>query len=126
MSNFYYIEFDFFFAQITLRPILFLALFILNFACNSPKPVLEEAVNRFLKKGYTQGVIEPKGLGSCGWIISVAGNVFYDPINIEDQKFIAFTLKKEAVFFKYLPLKMKNRCENLVPIQLIEIIGKEK
>ena len=91
-------------------------------SCNSTKLSSNKTDSQYQKEGYTYGVITPKDNGNCGWIISVAKNINYDPINIEDEKFIKFSSTKETVYFKFLPLRMKNRCKNASPIALMEVV----
>ena len=91
-------------------------------SCNSTKLSSNKTDSQYQKEGYTYGVITPKDNGNCGWIISVAKNINYDPINIEDEKFIKFSSSKETVYFKFLPLRMKNRCKNASPIALMEVV----
>jgi hypothetical protein len=95
-------------------------------SCSSSKSSLKINLIDTEKEGYTLGIIEPKGGGNCGWMISDIANKKYDPINIEHEKFLRFSLKKEKIYFKFLPLRMKNRCENISPIQLIEIVSYTK
>ena len=104
-----------------IKPIgLILILFMIS--CNSTKLSSNKTDSQYQKEGYTYGVITPKDNGNCGWIISVAKNINYDPINIEDEKFIKFSSSKETVYFKFLPLRMKNRCKNASPIALMEVV----
>ena len=98
-----------------------LILILLMISCNSTKLSSNKTDSQYQKEGYTYGVITPKDNGNCGWIISVAKNINYDPINIEDEKFIKFSSSKETVYFKFLPLRMKNRCKNASPIALVEV-----
>ena len=99
-----------------------LILILLMTSCNSTKLSSNKTDSQYQKEGYTYGVITPKDNGNCGWIISVAKNINYDPINIEDEKFIKFSSSKETVYFKFLPLRMKNRCKNASPIALMEVV----
>ena len=99
-----------------------LILILLMTSCNSTKLSSNKTDSQYQKEGYTYGVITPKDNGNCGWIISVAKNINYDPINIEDEKFIKFSSTKETVYFKFLPLRMKNRCKNASPIALMEVV----
>ncbi len=99
-----------------------LILILLMISCNSTKLSSNKTDSQYQKEGYTYGVITPKDNGNCGWIISVAKNINYDPINIEDEKFIKFSSSKETVYFKFLPLRMKNRCKNASPIALMEVV----
>lgn len=105
---------------------IFFLISLLIIACNSIKLGSKNTTVDYQKKGYSFGIIEPKKIDNCGWRISVSENIFYDPVNIEEEKFLPFSLKKEKIFFKFLPLRMKNRCENRAPIILIEIISYEK
>ena len=98
-----------------------LILILLIISCNSTKLSSNKTDSQYQKEGYTYGVITPKDNGNCGWIISVAKNINYDPINIEDEKFVQFSLTKESIYFKFLPLRMKNRCKNASPIALVEV-----
>lgn len=104
----------------------FLALILLSItlSCNSSKSTANKTADEYKKEGYIVGTISPKGNGNCGWIIYDAQrNQKYDPINIEDEKFARFSLKEEKIYFKFLPLRQKNRCENTSPIQLIDIVS---
>ena len=78
-----------------------LILILLMTSCNSTKLSSNKTDSQYQKEGYTYGVITPKDNGNCGWIISVAKNINYDPINIEDEKFIKFSSSKETVYFKF-------------------------
>ena len=104
------------------KPIAFI-LIILMISCNSTKSTTNKATLEYKKAGYYLGTIVPKDTGNCGWIITDSNNNNYDPINIKDEKFLSFSLKKETIYFKFLPLRMKNRCKNTSPISLIEIIS---
>ena len=82
-------------------------------------------MEEYKNQGYTLGVIEPKSGSACGWIISVDGEESkYDTINIESEEFAQFSLKKTTIFFKFLRLRMQNRCEDASPIRLSEVIEK--
>ncbi|QMU65735.1 MAG: hypothetical protein GKR88_16605 [Flavobacteriaceae bacterium] len=93
-------------------------------SCNSQKPIIKKSIEDYKKEGYILGVIEFKDITDCRWVITVdKSKLQYDPINIENKKFSHFTSsKKTSIFFKFFPLRMKNRCDGIVPIQLIEVI----
>ena len=97
---------------------VFAILFLLT-SCNSQKKTIEE----YQKEGYSAGIIEPSNSGDCKVIITM-NNTKYDPINIDEEKFAQYATQKATVFFKFLPLRMKNRCEGVSPIRLIEVIKK--
>ncbi len=111
--------------QTALKYIFLLVCLSSILACGSSKLNSKNTLNHYLEIGYTLGIIERKDSGNCRWMITISENIIYDPINIEEEKFIPFSLKKKTILFKYLPLRMKNRCENRVPIQLVEIIEYE-
>lgn len=95
---------------------------ILMVSCNCLTQTTKKNNIDYEKEGYMLGIIEPKDSGNCGWIITNDKNKLFDPINIEDEKFCGFSKKKQQVYFKFLPLKRSNRCNNATPIKLIEMI----
>lgn len=95
---------------------------LLTNSCESTKLTTNKTAVTYQKEGYLLGTIVPKDTGNCGWVITDSKNNTYDPVNIEDENFLSFSLKKETIYFKFLPLKMKNRCENTSPIALIEVV----
>lgn len=102
----------------------FLVVVFLLGSCNSQKTAVKKSVEEYIKEGYTVGTIS-QGMGDCTVVISVDElNVKYDPINIQDEEFAKLASKKGAIFFKFLPLRMKNRCKNVSPIRLIEAFEK--
>jgi|TARA_B110000908_G_scaffold99590_1_gene117612 hypothetical protein len=106
-----------------IKPIaLIFFLVLLRVSCDITKLTANKTVVTYQKEGYLLGTIIPKDTGNCGWIITDSKNNTYDPINITDQKFLSFSLKKETIYFKFLPLRMKNRCKNTSPIALVEVI----
>lgn len=99
-----------------------LLLLFITLSCNSSKSKTSKTQAEYEKEGYFLGTISPKGIGNCAWVIyDEKRNLKFDPINIEDQKFVRFSKKEEKIYFKYLPLRQKNRCDNVAPIQLTEI-----
>jgi hypothetical protein len=78
-----------------------LILIILIISCNSTKSTTNKATLEYKNAGYYLGTIVPKDTGNCGWIITDSNNNNYDPINIKDEKFISFSLKKETIYFKF-------------------------
>jgi hypothetical protein len=92
-------------------------------SCSSQKTMPEKTVQEYQQKGYTLGTIASKSTGDCPWVITVSdSNVQYDPINIDETKFATLKTKKTAFFFKFLPLRQMNRCDNTAPIQLTEVV----
>ena len=107
---------------------LYLRIFILVLfvsACNSQKTTVKKSTEEYQKEGYTLGIIEPYNSGECTARITIKElGVQYDPTNIKDEKFAEFRSEKTAIYFKFLPLRMKNRCDGVSPIRLIEVIKK--
>ena len=98
-------------------------LIFLVISCNSSKFTSNKNHEYYQKRGYSRGILLPKDTGNCGWVLSVSKNLGFDPINIEEKKFLPFSLKKQVVYFKFLPLRMKSRCKDYAPIKLIEVIS---
>ena len=101
--------------------------FLFN-ACGSQKtvpekPISNKTMEEYKAKGYTLGKLRTKKVGDCSYVIRVDGSdLEYDPVNIDDEKFSYLTSKKTSFFFKFLPLRRQNRCDNVSPIQLTEVV----
>ena len=96
-------------------------------SCKSTKQMSEKVIEEYKQKGYHIGVIEPKKNGKCNYVITIEGsNQEYDPINIESQQFSKILSKKTTIIFKYLGLRMQNRCGTLSPIRLLEVIESQE
>ncbi len=107
-----------------LSRILTIAFLSFIVSCNSSKPTTNKKNENLEKDGYSLGVIEFRNTENCNWIIyDSKKNLKYDPINIEEKKFSPFLKEKKEIYFKYLPLRMKNRCDNITPIKLIEVLS---
>jgi len=105
-----------------LRLNILILILISIISCVNSKSSLHKTISKYQKEGYSTGTIIPKDNGNCGWVITDSKNNSYDPINIEEEKFVQFSLKIEKIYFKFLPLRMKNRCKNTSPISLVEVI----
>jgi hypothetical protein len=80
-------------------------------------------MEEYQQKGYTLGTLESKKTGDCSWVIVVKdSNLQFDPVNIDEDKFVALKATKAPFFFKFLRLRRQNRCEGVSPIQLTEIV----
>jgi len=99
-----------------------LLLLLVISSCTSFKLTSDKMHEYYQKRGYSFGIMIPKDAGSCGWVLSVSKDISYDPINMKDEKFFPFSLKKQPLFFKFLPLKMNNRCKDHLPIKLTEVL----
>jgi len=103
--------------------VLFFFAFILS--CNSSKSLSKNTIEEYKKKGYVLGLIEPKKNGDCNYVITMIGSdLKYDPINIANEKFTQFLSKKNTILFTFSRLRMKNRCDNISPIRLIDVVSK--
>ena len=95
-------------------------------SCNSTKPSTATTKSKdeknFLKEGYILGEVE-KFKGQCSYIIiDQKGGVKYDPINIDHADFSVLKETNKKVYFKFHSLRMANRCVDVLPIELTEII----
>ena len=114
-----------------LKPV-YIALFVLVVSgCNSIKERSiqnpESQINKIktaelMAEGFTAGVIQKSTKKKdCLFTIIVSGQnkktYFLDPINLDEG------YKKDgvAVFFKYRPLRMMNRCEKANPVEIQEM-----
>ena len=104
-----------------LKPITFILLLIIM-SCNSSKSTTKKTAIDYEKEGYTIGTIVPMDSGNCSWVISDTENVKYDPTNIKEEKFSRFSTKEMKIYFKFLPLKQRNRCKDTSPIVLTDVI----
>lgn len=104
---------------------LFAFTLLLN-SCSGQKTISEKTIQEYQQKGYTLGTLASKKASDCTWVITVNGSKEqYDPINIDDKKFADLKTKKSGFFFKFQRLRMKNRCDNILPIKLLEITEAE-
>ncbi|WP_299761132.1 hypothetical protein [uncultured Dokdonia sp.] len=77
----------------------------------------------FDSTGYTSGVIEySQEKEDCEYTIKLKDGLYYDPINLEDG------YKKDGmtVYFKFSPLRMKNRCNKANPVSIKEMLPAKK
>lgn len=71
------------------------------------------------KEGFKKGVIIHSLVeNDCPYVISIEEtSVLIDPINLDED----FKTSQEKVWLKYRPLRMPNRCEKAVPVEITEI-----
>lgn len=87
---------------------------------------LEMVKEKMISEGFTMGTITAHKDGSgCPFTIKVDdSNIPYllDPVNIEDG------FKKDGlmVWVKYIPMRMKNRCEGANPVTVSEMKAVEQ
>lgn len=79
-----------------------------------------------LKEGYTMGTITYHKDSKCTYIITVEkSGIKFDPINIDMEAYNPFKVDGANIYFKYRPLRMKNRCTEAQPIALEAIKKRE-
>ncbi len=114
-----------------LKPV-YIALFVLVVSgCNTIKerPIQnpESQITKIKKaelipEGFTAGVIqENTKKEDCLFTILVTSNsgepLYFDPINLDE----AYKKDGIALFFKYRPLRMMNRCQRANPVEIQEM-----
>lgn len=87
------------------------------------KVVETKAMNqKLINGGYSSGTISYTNNGDCSYIIvDEKANSKFDPINMDTEKYDAFKNKSMKVYFKYRSLRRANRCNNVRPIEIIDI-----
>ena len=110
----------------------YITLFILlGVCCSSKKTSADIAAKNqissvkkaeLISKGFTPGVIqESTQKEDCIFTILVSEQnkqpYFLDPINLDE----AYKKNGLAVFFKYRPLRMMNRCQKANPVEIQEM-----
>lgn len=86
------------------------------------KTMVQNNQDDMIKDGFVVGTIKSNKGSSCPYIIiDEKRDLKYDPINLDDEKFKAFRVEEQKIYFKFTPLRRMNRCSEATPIQLIEI-----
>lgn len=111
--------------------LIYIAFFVFTISgCNSikerqiqnPKGSIKKIKTaELIPEGFTAGVIqESTKKGDCLFTILVTSkggeSLYFDPINLDE----AYKKDGIALFFKYRPLRMMNRCEKANPIEILE------
>lgn len=85
-----------------------------------------ETDNQMMDEGYNIGKIKYQENSKCEYlIVDETTNVKFDPINISEEIYTTFRKDTQKVYFKYRPLRMKNRCLEGQPIQITDIKKRE-
>lgn len=106
--------------------------FTIATSCDSAKSTVQEketntnAVKemdtKLVNEGYVAGTVKYLEKSECSYIlVDEKLDLKYDPINIDEEKFASFKTDDRKVYFKFLPLRRMNRCNEASPIQLIDI-----
>lgn len=96
---------------------MFILLFVIS--CGNSVKKLENNNVEMIADGYIKGTILFSDIeGDCVYTIQVEDNkkLLLDPINLDEN----FMKNQKKIWFKYTPLKMKNRCDKANPISLID------
>lgn len=113
--------------------ILFLAM---NSSCDSAKAAASENETetksigsmdtKYENEGYLPGMVKHQAGTKCVYvIIDEKSGLKYDPINIDEEKYMSFKKNEEKVYFKYRALRMMNRCDDAQPVELEDIKKRE-
>ena len=79
-----------------------------------------------LKDGYELGIVKIPEESDCTYIIlNETTKVNLDPINFNISDYEDFRVKDLKIYFKYRQLRMMNRCNEALPIELISILKRE-
>ena len=113
-----------------MKQLLIITIVILNtmVSCKTSKELQnkKDIENKFVEsemkeKGFTLGTLMKSDQNSvCEYVIQVNETLKYDPVNLTDE----FKLDTQEVWFKFIGLRRANRCPNISPIQITEIIKK--
>ncbi len=89
---------------------------------NQTKTIEQDMSAELLKQGYIEGIVQYREKSSCPYIIvrEETGEKF-DPINLENEKYISFRNNGEKILFKFRRLRMMNRCDEASPIELEDV-----
>ena len=78
------------------------------------------------EEGYSKGYVKKTDNTKCQFVIvNEKTNTAFDPINFEEDAFRIFKLDDEKIYYKFLPLRMPNRCNEAQPISLVDIKKRE-
>lgn len=107
-----------------------LTLLVLMFftSCDSSRKVIndedasKEKDETYVSKGFSMGTIKYIANSKCNWIIiEEKTKVKLDPINIGDTNFKTFLINDSDIYFKYRPLRRMNRCNDALPVEVVDI-----
>ena len=81
-----------------------------------------EMNEKLIAEGYKLGIIKHLPKSKCDYIvIDESTNARFDPINFNEEKFVDYKSDTLKIYYKARYLRMKNRCTEAQPIQLIDI-----
>lgn len=102
---------------------------LMSSSCSSSKNVISEEPkqisNEVPKEEFIKGqIVSFDGEGDCAYAIKTIGEGFeyLDPLNLDDK----YKIDGQQIWFKYRGLRRENRCENARPVEIIEIMIREK
>lgn len=113
-----------------MKYLLLIIILVIMTSCKTSRELhdKENIENNFIasemkENGFMLGIIAKSDEDSnCEYIIHVNEEIQYDPINLSDE----FKTHNLEVWFKFIGLRRVNRCPNVSPIRIIEMIKKQK
>ena len=97
------------------KSIIFSILILVLVSCNCNKKTVV-AETKKLENGFKKAVVYKTNLEPCSYKLQV-NETFFDPINLKED----FKKDKLKVWVKYSKSRMKNRCSDLLPINIQEM-----
>ena len=87
---------------------------------------INDMKSQLIADGYVAGTIKYQSESKCPYvIIDDSTQLKYDPINLDEEKYMRFKKDAEKVYFKYRPLRMMNRCNEAQPVELEDLKKRE-
>jgi len=85
-----------------------------------------EMDSKLVSEGFIAGTVKYQVDSKCTYvIIDEKTKVKFDPINLDEEKFMSYKKDSEKVYFKYRRLRMMNRCDDAQPVELEDIKKRE-
>lgn len=79
----------------------------------------QDMSKKYQSEGYNLGTVVFMKDSDCTYVIKDdKTGTMYDPINIDDSAYKTFKTNNAKVYYKFIGLRMMNRCEGIQPIQL--------
>ncbi len=102
-----------------MKPLYLFYLILIVLSCKSQKPDVEKVI----PEGYNAGIMYFEDDTNCMYQIkNTISNDIFDVVNV-DAVLERFEWKdNQRIFFKFHRLRQSNRCENILPIEVEDII----
>jgi hypothetical protein len=101
---------------------ILLILLLVTMSCQCKKSTAEtlsKSEGKMMEEGFKKATVVYSSLpGDCEYTFAVEGETnLFDPINLEGK----FQKSQMNIWIKYIPLRMPNRCEKALPVEIAEI-----